>query len=167
MLDLGENMPLFETPYEHIKRLHREATGAPAPAMWRYNRAIRYLAYRKQLKIAKEGDRVFIKLTKKGRLNALLQRIAQSEINKRKWDGKWRIIVWDIPESSNHHRDHLRRFVKNLGFFKLQQSVFIRPYPIDGSAVTYLKESGLIKFIRILQVDQVDDDQFLRKHFGL
>ena len=168
LLDIGESLPLFESPYQHIRRLHREATGAPGPAMWRYNRAIRYLNYRKLLKIATEGDRTFLKLTKKGKLNGLLQRVAEAGKGKpKKWDEKWRLITWDIPESSHLQRNHLRRFVKNLGFHQLQKSVFIRPHEIPGDAVTYLEESGLIKFIRFMRVDRMDNDKVLQRKFGL
>lgn len=168
LLDLGENIPFFESPYVRMKRLWREDRGIPAPPMWRYNRAIKYLEYREKLKIIKQGDRLFFKLTKKGRVEALLARLASSDKKlKMKWDGKWRLIIWDIPESSSGQRNKIRYFLKNLGFYQLQLSVFVRPHPLPGEAVAYLKESGLLKFIRFLRVDKLDDDEFLREHFHL
>lgn len=168
LLDLSENVPVFESPYKRMKRLYREDRGIPAPPMWRYNRAVKYLEYRKKLKIVKRGDSLFLRLTKRGKLEALLTRLARLDIKReKKWDGKWRLVIWDIPESSHQQRNKIRYFVKNLGFYKLQLSVFIRPYPLPSTAVAYLRESGLIKFIRFLRIDQLDDDEFLRKHFHL
>lgn len=168
LLDLGENIPLFESPYVRMKRLWREDRGIPTPPMWRYNRAIKYLEYREKLKIIKQGDRLFLKLTKKGKVEVLLSRLASSDKKlKMKWDGKWRLIIWDIPESSSEQRNKIRYFVKNLGFYKLQLSVFVRPYPLPREAVAYLKESGFLKFIRFLRVDEMDDDESLREYFHL
>ncbi|MDP3740824.1 MAG: CRISPR-associated endonuclease Cas2, partial [bacterium] len=167
LIDLGENLLDFKSPYQHIRRIRSDQRRKDRPPWWRYNQAMKYLEHRSYIKVKTEGDRIFIKLTKKGKLNALLDRIDKLEKTHRKSDGKWRIIVWDIPESSSKQRDQLRRFVKKLGFYKLQFSVFIRPYPIAPEAVTYLKESGLIRFIRFLRVDKIDDDKFLKKHFKM
>lgn len=168
LLDLGQSMPIFEMPYHRTKRLYREEWGIPGPPMWRYNRAVKYLQHRKKIRLIKRGDRLFLKLTKKGRVEALFLRLGNFDRSqKTKWDGKWRIIIWDIPESSATQRDKIRRFVKSVGFYQLQLSVFVRTDPLPKDAVAYLKESGLIKFIRFLRVDKMDNDNNLRKHFGL
>lgn len=168
LLDLGDSIPLFESPYHRTKRLYREEWGASGHSMWRYNRAIKFLKYREKLKIIKRGDKLFLKLTKKGKVEALLARLASTDKKmKVKWDGKWRLIIWDIPESSRQQRNKIRYFVRNLGFYKLQLSVFVRPYSLPTEAVSYLKESGLIKYIRFLRVDRIDDDGFLFKYFDL
>ena len=45
------------------------------------------------------------------------------------WDGKWRIVIFDIPSDRNKHRNRLRRLIKQLGFQQLQQSVWLHPMP--------------------------------------
>lgn len=114
--------------------------------------------------VDKEGEK-FLKLTKAGQLQALLAK-ARFPI-KETWDGKWRIILFDIPESANDKRDFLRTLLKRNNFIKLQGSVYINPYPLNREAVTYLKQTGLIEFIRIIKVEEMDDDEDLRKRFGL
>lgn len=47
------------------------------------------------------------------------------------WDGKWRIVMFDIPEKYRAKRDELRSFLKRIGFERLQQSVWVNPYPCD------------------------------------
>lgn len=47
------------------------------------------------------------------------------------WDGKWRIVIFDIPESSNTDRDRIRRLIKDIGFLQLQQSVWFHPMPCE------------------------------------
>ena len=167
LIDFSERSTLFETPYHHIKRLNRELSGAPEPQWWRYNRAVEYLAQREQIKLINKNDRLFIKLTQKGKLRGLLARLNRDFQTKPKWDGKWRVIIWDIPEESKQQRNRIRALVKNLGFYQLQKSVFITPYPLPSSAVAFLKESDLLQYIRFMRVDKFDNDRSLKKHFNL
>lgn len=167
LLDLGKNATLFETPYMHMKRLWREARGVPGPKRWRYNQAIRYLEHAAQVEVLERNDKTFLKLTRKGKLRVLLERLENGYQKQTDWDGKWRLIIWDIPEKSRLHRDQIRKFIKDLGFLQLQQSVFITPYPLPQSAVLYLQESGLSKYLRFLRVDKIDDDRVLKHHFGV
>ena len=48
-----------------------------------------------------------------------------------------------------------------------QASVFISPFRLNREAVWYLKKTGLIEYIRILRVDEMDEDKHLKKHFHL
>lgn len=165
---LGQAFPRpFETPYEHIKRLYREARGAPEPKKWQYNRAVKRLEASGKIEILKKNDKLFIRLTQKGKVAHLLATLDRDLKSRGVWDGKWRLMIWDIPESSRKQRNTIRWFVKGLGFRLLQKSVFIIPYELPQAAVEYLQESGLIKFIRFLRVDRLDHARDLKKHFGL
>ena len=75
--------------------------------------------------------------------------------------------MFDIPEGSRDKRDKLRRLLQRSKFVKLQASVFISPFVLNREAISYLKRTGLIDYIRILRVDEIDDDKILRKHFSL
>lgn len=167
LLDDGEKATTFIKPFLlYQKSAVYQKAGSPKMARWRYNQAIRSLEKYDHIKIFKRAGKFFIQLTRRGKLQALLDKIANDQ-KKGVWDGKWRMIIWDIPESSSKERDKIRYFLKKLGFQKLQLSVFIRPYPIPRPAVDYLRESGLIQFIRFLRIDKVDDPHKLLKHYNL
>jgi DNA-binding transcriptional regulator PaaX len=39
------------------------------------------------------------------------------ELNKnKKWDGKWRVLIFDIPETRRFDRDNIRRALISIGF---------------------------------------------------
>jgi len=57
--------------------------------------------------------------------------------------------------------------LKREGFVKFQNSVFISPNKLNRDAIEYLKETKLIGFIRILRIDEIDDDRELRKVFNI
>jgi CRISPR-associated endonuclease Cas2 len=77
------------------------------------------------------------------------------------------MIMFDIPRETNDKRDKLRWLLKTSDFFKLQASVYLTPYPLNREAVTYLKNTGLIDYIRIGRLNELDDDKELIKHFKL
>ncbi len=49
----------------------------------------------------------------------------------KKWDNKWRLVLFDIPEEKRDIRDQLRKSLKEIGFKNLQRSVWINPLQID------------------------------------
>jgi phenylacetic acid degradation operon negative regulatory protein len=76
-----------------------------------------------------QDDRV-VRLTGRGRLHALGGRDPQAEWS-REWDGKWRLVLFDIPNSQNNRRQKLRRYLRDRGFGCLQNSVWIRPDSLE------------------------------------
>lgn len=115
--------------------------------------------------VDKDNER-FIKITKAGELKVLLEK-SKLENKHPVWDGKWRIIIFDIPEESKEKRHFFRALLKQNGYVKLQGSVYINPYPLNREAIGYLKETGLNKFIRIIKAEEIDDDRDLKKEFNL
>ena len=164
LLDIGENSILFEDP---LKRLWRASRGIPAPKRWRYNRAMAYLARSEEITLTTEKNHVFVELTRKGKLRALMTRLDQDFKKPQTWDGKWRVIMWDIPENSKQQRNRIRALVKDLGFYQLQKSVFVRGFALPASAVQYLRESELLQYIRFIRADKFDNDSALKRNFKL
>ncbi len=130
--------------------------------------ALNSLERRGIIKIYKDtsGEK-FIKLTHKGQLETLLLKAKQGVNCHGKWDGKWRLVIFDIPEDAREKRNEFRILLKKNSFKGLQASVFISPYPLNREAITYLRESKLIQYIRILKVEEMDSDKDLKRHFNL
>jgi CRISPR-associated endonuclease Cas2 len=159
LINFGRLLPMpFETPYEHVKRMRRFDPDSYGQTVWKMQK-------RGVLKVVKKNGKKFLKITKKGEIQTLLEKAKMSK--PQKWDGKWRLVTFDIPEDHRDKRDLLRGLLRKNNFYKLQASVFINPYPLNRAAVAYLKETGLISYIRILRVDEMDDDKFLIKRFKL
>lgn len=71
--------------------------------------------------------RIF-RLTAPGRLRALGGRDPAAEWN-RAWDGRWRLVIFDLPTGEERVRSRLRRYLREKGFGYLQNSVWITPNP--------------------------------------
>src|SRR5439155_10688504 len=71
-----------------------------------------------------------LRLTEAGRLHALGGR--DPEIRwQRRWDGRWRLVLFDLPNAQSTLRNRLRMQLRRLGFGWLQNSVWISPDPLD------------------------------------
>lgn len=115
----------------------------------------------------KQGKK-FLKLTKKGKTQLLLYKLKRCTPGRcAKWNGKWWLAIFDIPEQGRKERDHIRLCLKQAGFQRLQKSVYIYPQEVPQEAVDYLNESGLAQFIRFLRVDQFDGAQEFKRRFRL
>lgn len=87
------------------------------------------LEKRKLIKRKMRGGRSEMILTKKGREELLKYDIDKIKLkNDKQWDGKWRVIIFDISENKKQARDALRSKFKYLGMLQLQKSVFIYPF---------------------------------------
>lgn len=110
----------------------------------------------------------FLKLTEKGEAKLQLLEMKDWKIDKpRRWDGKWRVLIFDIPESRRPLRQKIRNTLSNIGFVKLQDSVWVYPYACED-LVTLLKADFKVgKDLLYLIVDFIENDKNLRKFFGL
>ncbi|MFH0936681.1 MAG: hypothetical protein V1808_00080 [Candidatus Daviesbacteria bacterium] len=133
----------------------------------RINQELKRLHKRGLVEIIKRKNGITtIKLTKEGKKKLARYKIDQLQIEKPKeWDGKWRIVIFDIPITKNSSREMFRRKMKNLGFYKLQNSVFVHPYPCF-EMVQYLRNYfGVKTEVEYLEVEKLESQNKLIAHF--
>src|SRR3989344_795881 len=82
-----------------------------------------------------------------------------------KWDGKWRLVMYDLPVRFKKTREAFRWKLKDLGFFQFQKSAWIYPYPCEGELLFVADFFGVRKYIEILEVNKILDDRILRSRF--
>ena len=85
----------------------------------------------------------------------------------RKWDGKWHLIMYDLPVRFKKARNAFRWKLKDLGFFQLQKSAWIYPYPCEGEMLFVADFFGVRKYIEILEINKVLNDKKLKANFSL
>jgi len=84
------------------------------------------------------------------------------------WDGKWRVLMFDINERRRRVRDQLRRLLGGMGFLRIQDSVWVYPYACDEfvSLVRAHLRSGVGE-LRYFVADALESDKVIREHFHL
>lgn len=115
-----------------------------------------------------DNGTVTVKITHKGMIRALTYRLNTMELKKPKtWDGKWRVVIFDIPEKHKRVREIFRMRLRQLGLYQMQESVYISPYRCFPE-IEFLRELYGVSFtVKYLLVDKVEDDEFLKNHFDL
>ena len=107
-----------------------------------------------------------LRLTAKG--EQILRRLELHDFKLRKpkrWDRKWRVLIFDIPERRKNLRPKIRYTLLAIGFIRLQDSVWVYPYDCED-LITLLKADFKIgKDLLYLIVDSIENDFPLRSHF--
>jgi CRISPR-associated endonuclease Cas2 len=116
-----------------------------------------------------QGKQIYISLTKEGRKKAGKYNIDNLEIKKtKKWDGKWRILIFDIQEKHKMKREALRGKLKELGFYKLQKSTWICPYEFEREINILRNFFGFsYREMRVVTAIEVEKDGEIKLFFGL
>lgn len=132
-------------------------------------RSVYYLRRKGLVKFLKKSNGVCeIKITKKGEIKLAEFSIENMKIVRPdRWDGKWRVVIFDVPERLRGARDAMRRRLKELGLYQLQQSVFAYPYEVTNEILFVGAFFEIERHIEILTVENMLDDVHLRRHFDL
>lgn len=87
-----------------------------------------------------------------------------ASVNK-KWDGIFKILIFDIPERKKEYRNWLRNALYALDFKQLQKSVFIGKNPLPGSFIKEISYLGLDEFINIFSIREIDNKNKIIRNF--
>src|SRR3989344_5501369 len=113
------------------------------------------------------GKRV-ARVTKKGeeKLDFLDRHNFKLKIPK-KWDSRWRIVIFDIKESRSKTRFLLRKTLLQIGFVRLQNSVWLYPYDCEDLISLLKADFKIGKDVLYMIVEKLENDWHLRKTFNL
>ena len=131
---------------------------------------LRRLEKQKEVKLELLPDgNTQVTLTEKGKVKHFrfhLGDIAEN-FSSKAWDGKWRIIFFDVPEKKRSDRNGFRNVLTGLKFYKLQKSVYLTPYPCESEIEYFRQYYGLGSEVQTLITDRIENDQAYRLYFGL
>ena len=134
-----------------------------------FNRSIRALSREKLIEEKTLPDGSFrLLLTTKGKKQAARLNIAERSIDFRKppkWDGKWRLVIFDIPEKDRDFRNILRNHLRELRFHRLQNSVFVSPHPFEDVILELVHLYTASPYVRVVTAEKIDNDDILKKRF--
>jgi phenylacetic acid degradation operon negative regulatory protein len=71
------------------------------------------------------------------------------------WDGKWRVLVYTIPEERRTDRDRYRKELSVLGFGAFQPGVWVSPNDLASSALELSRAHKLETLVEIFEADRV------------
>lgn len=134
----------------------------------RINNAINSLRKKRLVKISYEKDKEIIQITTSGKTRILMYNIDDIKIKRpKKWDGYWRIVTFDIPNSKKRTRDTLNMKLKDLGFIPIQKSIFVSPYEAIDE-IDFVGEHFMVrKNIKYIIAKKIEGDGEIKRKFNL
>ncbi len=121
------------------------------------------------IKIEEKNRQIYISLTEKGRQKAGMFQINNLKVKiPKKWDEKWRVVIFDISELKKTHREAFRGKLKELLFHQLQKSVWVCPFDCEAEIELLRDFFGLSEEnVRLIVAESIGDDKKLRDFFEL
>lgn len=135
----------------------------------RFLRDLKNLQTRELIEWRELGDgNVKIILTARGRQKALLYNPETIRLTRpKRWDGRWRLVMFDIPHRRKAARDALRRKLRELEFYPIQKSVLISPYPCEDELDFIATTFEVRQYVLLFSVDSFEGEEKLKHHFKL
>jgi hypothetical protein len=130
--------------------------------------ALKSLEKQKYIEFKKKGDFGQVIITEKGQKRIVELNIENISISKpRVWDHKWRLVFYDIVKGGDRVRDQFRQYLKSLGFYQLQESVYLHAYHCDREIEFLRNYLGIGQEVRIIVAEKIENDEIFRKYFGV
>ncbi len=107
-------------------------------------------------------------LTTKGKEKALRYRVETMKIERReKWDGRWHVIMFDVPENKKQARRSINFALKKIGCIQYQKSVFVTPFPCKREIDFIGKCFNVRQNIKLILAERLEDEDALKKTFKI
>ena len=152
---------LSEKPAISLPELSRKIEPNPASKkpVYAITRSLKGLKEAGFIEHVSSGQNEYARLTKEGRRKAHSIRLdTDTALVNPSWDGKWRIILLDLPEDRKAERESLRYLLKKAGFVLLKNSAWISPYPFEHLFLNIKKDLGLATEMMIIVTEFLDPE---------
>lgn len=117
----------------------------------------RIISYMKTSKLIEGSYQHGLQITAKGRQRLQSRNLAKLQVQPQDcWDGMWRLVLYDIPESHKYGRNALTAKLNKLGFYQLQRSAWLHTFPcrdVIEEVTAHYKIDNYVSYLEILSVD--------------
>ncbi|MBZ9571765.1 hypothetical protein KJA15_00265 [Patescibacteria group bacterium] len=116
---------------------------------------IRYLKKKGYIKVKSLEPNEAIILTQKG-IEKVLKTTLRLKEKRRRKDGKWIMVIFDIPEKKRNFRDLFRENLQLLGFKYLQKSIWVCPYDVLEEVQGLIVKYDLEKYVKTFLIEELE-----------
>lgn len=137
--------------------------------MYRSDNILSRLVADGYLSFEERKDGRYARITEAGK-TALMRRgslLFTATKRPKRWDKRWRVIIFDIPEYRRATRDALRKMMRSFGFYRLQDSVWVYPYDCEDVVALAKAELKIGASVLYMVVEKIENDQRLKEEFLL
>ncbi len=121
-------------------------------------RAVKNMTETGLVETLQSDNHSYVRLTKDGRQKLVSLKLDDDTVMvPTTWDGKWRIVLLDLPESRKSERESLRYLLKKAGFVCLKNSAWISPFPLEHLFINIKNDLGLTTELVVMTTDIIDE----------
>lgn len=144
-------------------------TGALARLKYRSKGVLARLKQKGEIEFIERDGKKYARLTTLGEkiLNLHREKLNLVENKARRWDRRYRLIIFDIPEKRKQIREHLRFEMQEVGFLRIQDSSWVYPYDCEEFIALLKADLHIGKDVLYAVVEEIDNDKWIRKYFNL
>jgi len=166
---VGGMIALGAAPRVDLLKILGSRRRNPFRLKYQINETLSRLVRKDLVTFVEKGGRKFARLTPAGvkRLQFEQQKTALSLQKRKRWDKRWRVVIFDIPERRRGVRSRLRSTMQECGFVRLQDSVWVYPHDCEELTVLLKAELKLGSAVLYMVVEKIENDAWLKKHFLL
>lgn len=139
--------------YDFANNPHHYAYGTPNLDRYSLYHIVHRLKEKGWVETSRNEGKILVKLSLKGKRQLEMEKM----LSNNDWDGKWRVVVFDIPEKYRKVRDVFRRRLKEWGFKHMQKSVWMSKKDISEPLREFVKELGIEKWVSVLVCTDIGD----------
>ena len=132
-----------------------------------FRNALNRLEHRGLILCEHNGSRVSYFLSESGEKLAKRIKLKLELAKSRRWDGKWRVLIFDIPEKMRKKRDFFRKELQAFGFYQFQKSVWVYPYNLPRDFFDLWGDFAFGKQLVLIESAKIGKDDELRSFFAL
>lgn len=140
------------------EKMAKEGSKMAQKERYAINRSLRGLADSGLIESHFSGQNDYARLTPLGRKKATTLKLESDTSLLPNWDGQWRIVLLDLPESRKSERESLRYLLKKAGFVCLKNSAWISPLPLEHLFTNIKKDLGLTTEMIIITTSRLDPE---------
>ncbi len=131
--------------------------------------AVRRLNHKRLIQLAEKDGKLYMEITENGRKLVKNFDYDNLELPRSKtWDRKWRLVVFDVPDKKKKERRALSKKLKDIGFYPLQESVFVYPYDCRDEIDFICELLSISRYVNYCLVETIDKREGdLRQIFNL
>jgi len=120
--------------------------------------------------LEEKGGNIFVKLKDKNNLTIIkysTKALLNFKRKTKKWNKRWFLVFFDVPETQKNKRDYLRRFLVYIGFYQYQKSIYIFPYECENEIKLIKKIVEGAKYIKYIIAEKIEDEKLVKQYFKL
>ncbi len=120
--------------------------------------------------LEEKDGKIFVRLKDKNNLTIIkysTKALLDFKKKKKKWNKKWFLVFFDVPEIQRNKRNYLRKFLVDIGFYQYQKSVYIFPYECEKEITLIKKIVEGAKYMKYLVAEKIEDEKLIKSFFKL